>query len=405
MATTVKLTFLGDLMCQPQQIRAVARSGRTIDAVFSYVEHLLVRSDFVLGNLETPVAPVSGKIATGQMTFNAPASFLEAVRNAGVTCVSLANNHCLDQGFTGLDETIRMSRAFGLDVIGAYLTPEESGQLFVKDLSGMRIGIVGSTYGINGLDAEGLPNDLLWRVDTLTKGSITHRPVRFKVVRQICGRLIPDWAKRVKRAVKSEFSGVPAIAPIPDSIHPDQVAREQDGICRETVQKKILTASKQADFVVSFPHVGGQYNAAPGAFQRDTVRWMLDAGADCVIANHAHRPLRSERKGDKFVAFALGNFCFTPGVGYYLRNVLADYSIILHVEVNVSSRKISRVTFNTVKSVVRRDGVAVVMPVTLLKEELTDSRERERLAMENEAVVNCFRGTGTTVEMAEEYTL
>ncbi len=405
MATTVKLTFLGDLMCQPQQIRAVKRSGRTFDAVFSDVKHLWARSDFVLGNLETPVAPVSGKITLGQMTFNAPEAFLAAVREAGITCVSLANNHCLDQGFKGLDETIRTSQSFGLDVIGAYLTPEESSQLFVKDLSGMRIGIVGSTYGINGLDAEGLPNDLLWRVDTLTKGSITHRPVRFKVIRQICGRLVPDWAKRLKRAVKSEFSGVPAIAPIPDSIHPDQVAREQDDICRERVQKKILAASKQADFVVSYPHVGGQYNAAPGVFQRDTVRWMLDAGADCVIANHAHRPLRSERAGDKFVAFALGNFCFTPGVGYYLPNVLADYSIILHVEVDVLRRKIGRVTFNTVKSVVRRDGVAVVMPVMVLWEELTDSRERERLAMENEAVVNCFRGTGTTVEMAEEYTL
>ena len=58
-----------------------------------------------------------------------------------------------------------------------------------------------------------------------------------------------------------------------------------------------------------------------------------------------------------------------------------------------------------VKSVVRRDGVSVVKPVAVLEGEMTDSRERERLAMENEPVVNCFRGTGETVEVAEEYTL
>ncbi len=403
---TIKLTFLGDLMCLAPQVAAIRRSGSSYDDIFAKVKHLWTDSDYVMANLETPVAEKSGRFSHGQMSFNAPIVFLRAVKAAGIDFVSLSNNHCLDRGFAGLDETIQNVHDLGLDSSGAYLTEEESREPFVKSLCGLRMAIVCSTYGINGYDAFGLPDELLWKVDTLTRGSITHVPTRYKTMRSIYARIVPEWVKSLRRAIRSEMTGRPSIVPIADSIHPAQIGRQIDAITENRVRDKIRRARKQAGIVISLPHVGGQYNPAPGLFQKYTMRWMADVGSDVIVANHAHRPLRScfSRK-NTFSAYALGNFCFSPGFGYYLNNVLADYSVVLNVLYDVAKHQISGITFHTVKSVVRSDGVAIVVPVSDLYADARNEAERESLEMENEAVVNCFSGKAMTVEVRNEYVM
>ena len=43
------------------------------------------------------------------------------------------------------------------------------------------------------------------------------------------------------------------------------------------------------------------------------MQWMSQTGADVIVANHAHTPLRCERLNNGCIgAYALGNFCFTP---------------------------------------------------------------------------------------------
>ena len=403
---TIKLTFLGDLMCLAPQVVAIRRSGSSYDDIFARVKHLWADSDYVMANLETPVAGRVGEYSQGQMSFNAPTEFLKAARDAGIDFVSLANNHCLDRGINGLDETLRCVRDVGLDSSGAYLTEDESRAIFVKALRGEKVAIVCSTYGINGYDASGLPDESLWKVDVLTRGSITHVPTRFEFAKQVYSRIVPEWIKSLRRAIRSELTGKPSIVPIADSIHPDQVGRLADKVVEDRIRDKIERARKQATVVISLPHIGGQYNPAPGTFQKYTMDWMADAGADVIVANHAHRPLRSSYIGAcTFAAYALGNFCFTPGVGYYLNNVLADYSVVLNILYDLSEHRISGITFHTVKSVVREDGVATVVPVYELYAETKDSASRESLEMENEAVVNCFSGNTTTANILPVYPL
>ena len=401
---TVKLTFLGDLMCLAPQVTAMRRTGSSFDDIFVRVKHLWADSDYVMANLETPVAGTAHGYSSGPMSFNAPIAFLKAIKDAGIDFVSLANNHCLDRGFNGLDETIRCIRDLELDSSGAYLTEEDSRTAFVKTLRNGKMAIVCSTYGINGCDASGLPEGLLWKVDTLTKGSITHVPTRFEFARKVYAWIVPEWVKSLRRAIRSEVTGRPSIGPIADSIHPRQIGRDADKEVEGRIRNKIEQMRGQTDIIVSFPHIGGQYNPAPGAFQKYTMDWMADAGADMIIANHAHRPLRGGYVNERtFAAFALGNFCFTPGSGYYLSNVLADYSIVLNVFFDMSAHRIVKITFHTVRSVIRQDGVAVVMPVCDLYADTRDTREREFIAMENEAVVNCFAGKASSVEILPEY--
>ena len=89
----VTLTFLGDMMCQMQQIHAVRKAHVEYGVAFDKIRHVLASSDFVVGNLETPVAGAKARYAFEETRFNAPDEFLYSVRNLGVSFVSTANNH------------------------------------------------------------------------------------------------------------------------------------------------------------------------------------------------------------------------------------------------------------------------------------------------------------------------
>ncbi len=86
--------------------------------VFADLAPTLRRADLALINLETPVAPryrERGDIPA----FHAPADFLDALRDAGVDAVSVANNHAYDQGVRGLRRTLRAAATREIAVAGA----------------------------------------------------------------------------------------------------------------------------------------------------------------------------------------------------------------------------------------------------------------------------------------------
>jgi poly-gamma-glutamate synthesis protein (capsule biosynthesis protein) len=81
------------------------------------VTELLRAVDVAAVNLETPAAP--GAAATKEFVFLAPPQLLPALRRAGVSVVSLANNHALDHGPKAMLDTIGLARAASLTVVGA----------------------------------------------------------------------------------------------------------------------------------------------------------------------------------------------------------------------------------------------------------------------------------------------
>jgi poly-gamma-glutamate capsule biosynthesis protein CapA/YwtB (metallophosphatase superfamily) len=73
--------------------------------------------DFALTNLETVV--VSGK-PKGFPKFSAPAEFLEALVSAGFRGFITANNHCYDQGASGIKDTILHMGKYGVARFGTF---------------------------------------------------------------------------------------------------------------------------------------------------------------------------------------------------------------------------------------------------------------------------------------------
>ena len=355
----VRITFLGDLMCQMQQIWAVEKSGCGYNVVFDKVKELWAESDLVVANLETPVEGRS-RLAFEEVRFNAPSSFLDAVAKANIGCLTCANNHILDRGKNGIDATLDEVRKRGILSLGAYKSEEESKKLSVVELKGLRFALIACTYDMNpGRKANMLKENELWKVDLLRYPEAWPGNWVYAIRRTLTG-LIPY---RIKTWIKMRRNGgrLPSAQPQSDCARADSFNSPEHKPFFENVLNKIREAKKQADVVIVFPHIGGQYNSTPGPWQILATDAFIKEGADLVITNHAHTPLKVERRNETLVAHALGNFCFTPGVGFYNDSCQADYSIALNCVFDAKSKKMVRKSFVVLKTVTRKDGVSVVV--------------------------------------------
>ena len=117
----MKITFLGDIMAEPPVLKAAARSGGTYDfsGVFAPVKSLLGQSDYVVGNLETPLAGQAAGYSCTHLCFNAPDEYVDALLDAGVDLVSTANNHTFDRGYAGMERTLQVLDYAVLVISGA----------------------------------------------------------------------------------------------------------------------------------------------------------------------------------------------------------------------------------------------------------------------------------------------
>ena len=75
-------------------------------------------------------------------------------------------------------------------------------------------------------------------------------------------------------------------------------------------EERIRQARQQFDLILVVLHVGNEYQPIPSGVTVDFCRRMVAAGADAVIAHHAHIPQGTERYLGKPIAFSLGNFLF-----------------------------------------------------------------------------------------------
>ena len=116
----IKITFLGDIMCQGPFLTAYGtESGYDFSPVFQEMKKTFSQADLVVGNLETPVTDNSD-LTKERYCFCSPKEFAEAAYDAGITCVSTANNHCMDRGRKGISATIRCLDEIGFAHTGVF---------------------------------------------------------------------------------------------------------------------------------------------------------------------------------------------------------------------------------------------------------------------------------------------
>ncbi len=104
-------------------------------------------SDLTLANLEVPCcnAGLAPSPKSGPHLRAEPALMAELARAFAPLVVSLANNHLMDFGPAGLEQTLAAARATGVRTVGAGFSRGGAAAPLIMELRGRRIGVVAAT--------------------------------------------------------------------------------------------------------------------------------------------------------------------------------------------------------------------------------------------------------------------
>ncbi len=109
--------FVGDIMLS----RGVAyqiEKNNNLNYPFLNVSDFLKGGDFVFGNLEAPI--INGpKIKAGEMIFRVDENLVPILKDYNFSIFSLANNHILNFGEKGLENTFHLLDQAGIQYVGA----------------------------------------------------------------------------------------------------------------------------------------------------------------------------------------------------------------------------------------------------------------------------------------------
>lgn len=120
----VSIGAVGDVLMHASVKDSATSHG--FDWLFEPVADLMWQPDIMFANLESPVAPRTGKPGKA-FVFNAPIATLQSLKKNGVDLVSIANNHAFDQHRKGMLETLQHLEEEGLAYVGGGPTPHAAG--------------------------------------------------------------------------------------------------------------------------------------------------------------------------------------------------------------------------------------------------------------------------------------
>lgn len=141
---SLRLVAVGDIMMHQDVKLAEAQDGGGFPALWADLVPLFKGADLAFGNLETPVAPTTGRPGR-PFQFNAPAALPPALRASGFTVLSTANNHAFDQGRKGVVETLDRLRQAQLTAIGSGEDRPRAEALHLLERNGLKVAFLGFT--------------------------------------------------------------------------------------------------------------------------------------------------------------------------------------------------------------------------------------------------------------------
>ncbi len=385
-----KITVLGDIMVEPPFMEQVMQNG-TCDfkPSFAPLKSILDEADYVIGNLETPLAGEEAVYTNRIVSFNSPDCLLDALKEIGVDAVSTVNNHCLDRGYEGLVRTCEVLDKYGIAHTGTYPKEFDGERIHYFTVGDTRVALIAYTYGTNtGINGVLLEEDQRRCVNLLRpqvggKNIIRPLPQNYydtmAYVEELLGRKM-IWEETVKLKIAMHLP-VPTVDDLPDE-------QEQD-LWFESVAADYKAAREKADIVLFYPHSGGQFNEQPGLYTKRLVQKSAQIGFDAVFAAHSHTTQRAEYVEGKPCFYSLGNVSMSPGTFYSVSSCLPQYGLAVHLYVD--EKKIAKVNFSIFKMVEENGEALRVVPVDLLYKELSGEK-RDALVAEVSSVYKRVTG-------------
>jgi len=404
----VKISFLGDIMCEEPLLKAsLNKKGEyNFDKVFEEIKYTLLESDYVVGNLETVCCGENYGLTDHIFNFNTPKEFLTSIKSSGINLLSTATNHSLDRGIKGLKENIKNIKASNLEYIGTNYTEEDSEEIFYKDLYGINVAFLNYTYGTNvHINENILDEDEIFHINMLQsqdqeieklKIKKESRSIKSKLSKYVFKVIsLKTWLK-IKKMIGIKHN---------TAYQDNDISYIRDNYLK-SIQKDIENAKLNSDIVIVCMHSGGQFNSEPGDFSKYMMKFMAENGVDLVVGNHPHVVQRHQSFSTGMLGlYSLGNFSISPSSVYLIHDNLPEYSIMFHTYLDKHSKMIKRYTFSILKIVEENNGSLKVHSVHQLMNKL-ETGKLNKLKEDVLYIYNTFTREGkSNIDIQSEYIL
>ncbi len=151
-AVRITVEASGDLLIHsPVWEQALADGGGThynFAALFRQIKPDIAGVDVPLCHVETPMTPAP---PTGYPIFNTPPALARAIRQTGWKACSTAATHSLDQGETGVVDTIRALDHNGIRHAGTYASAAAQRTPVILTVKGIKVAFLSYTELTNGI--------------------------------------------------------------------------------------------------------------------------------------------------------------------------------------------------------------------------------------------------------------
>jgi poly-gamma-glutamate synthesis protein (capsule biosynthesis protein) len=276
------ILFLGDFMIGDAYSGDPGLPFKNIKPLFEDKQDIIV-------NLETAITD-NTTIANPGKSYNYKIneSVVLELKSHNITLLNLANNHILDYGITGFNDTIQRIKDYDLQYFGAG-----------KDEKSAREGVV-----------------------NIYENSAKIGYLGYFDYRNTYDQIYHFYAK----------NEIPGVAELNSS----------------NLESDISKMKEKADIVIVSFHIGDNYDTVISNEHRDFARYAINKGADAVVCHSAHIVLPVELYKGKIILYSIGNFIFTTSGRF--KDVDEIYHVGMGAEFIIKNRNIDSLKLTPFKT-------------------------------------------------------
>ncbi|WP_330949388.1 CapA family protein [Virgibacillus sp. MG-45] len=151
-AQEITLAAIGDMLIhEAVYVDAKQQKGYDFKPMLANVKPFLAETTVSIANQETMIGGEAIGLST-YPSFNSPYEVGDALKDAGVDVVSIANNHTLDRGEKAIQNAIKHWEAIDMMYTGAYRNKKDRDTIRVYETEeGISLAFLSYTYGTNGI--------------------------------------------------------------------------------------------------------------------------------------------------------------------------------------------------------------------------------------------------------------
>ncbi|MDI2132675.1 CapA family protein [Yinghuangia seranimata] len=238
----VTLAFAGDVHFNE---RTVPRLNAGAETALGPISKTLGQADIAMVNFESAITE-RGTPEDKTYHFRAPATALKELQKSGIDVVTMANNHAVDYGPVGLQDSLAAVKNPPIPVVGIGPDATSAYRPWITDVRGTKVAVLA--------------------------------------------------ASQVQDITNQRYAAGPAKPGIASALQADRLV------------KAVKDAKAQAPVVVVYLHWGIEGDKCPSADQKGLAKKLADAGATAVVGTHAHVMQGAGMLGGTYVGYGFGNF-------------------------------------------------------------------------------------------------